>query len=236
MPPSRLAPIDTPGMAMVASGTAYPNFGWTLTQQPKVVPFDGSTIDVLIDGVVVGHPGSTLATGRHPGALPGLREHRQRGRRVRLRHDGLRRRTPHDLVGRDRQRGHDGRDRQPLLHHRQQRRWCRSCRRTSRRRSALSRGVCRSTQAARCSCVRASTTARRSKSCRSRGGRRQVDRLRARARRDSSGGRWRRSAGIAIRGLPARGRRTAGAAHRVDARRLDRAILLAADRGLHRQV
>ena len=50
--------IDTPGMAMVASGTAYPNFGWTLTQQPKVVPFDGSTIAVLIDGVVVGHPGS----------------------------------------------------------------------------------------------------------------------------------------------------------------------------------
>ena len=50
--------IDTPGMAMVASGTAYANFGWALTQQPKVVPFDGSTIAVLIDGVVVGHPGA----------------------------------------------------------------------------------------------------------------------------------------------------------------------------------
>ena len=49
--------IDTPGLSEIASGTAYPNFGWTLTQQPKVVPIDGSTISVVIDGVVVGHPG-----------------------------------------------------------------------------------------------------------------------------------------------------------------------------------
>src|SRR5205085_1775865 len=32
------------------------NFGWALARQPKVIPFDGSTIDVLIDDVVVGHP------------------------------------------------------------------------------------------------------------------------------------------------------------------------------------
>ncbi len=49
--------IDTPGLTEIASGTAYPNFGWTLTQQPKVVPIDGSTISVVIDGVAVGHPG-----------------------------------------------------------------------------------------------------------------------------------------------------------------------------------
>jgi hypothetical protein len=49
--------IDTPGVADIASGTTYLNFGWTLTQQPKIVPIDGSTISVLVDGVVVGHPG-----------------------------------------------------------------------------------------------------------------------------------------------------------------------------------
>ena len=43
-------------LSEIASGTAYPNFGWTLTQQPKVVPFHGSTITVIIDGVAVGHP------------------------------------------------------------------------------------------------------------------------------------------------------------------------------------
>ena len=55
--------IDTPGMSEVASGTAYPNFGWTLTQQPKVVPFDGSTITVVVDGVVVGHARSACTHG-----------------------------------------------------------------------------------------------------------------------------------------------------------------------------
>ena len=47
--------LDTPGQGETASGTIV-NFGWALTPQPKVVPFDGSTIDVVIDGVVVGHP------------------------------------------------------------------------------------------------------------------------------------------------------------------------------------
>ena len=47
--------IDTPGQGEAVSGTII-NFGWALTPQPKVIPFDGSTIDVIIDGVVVGHP------------------------------------------------------------------------------------------------------------------------------------------------------------------------------------
>jgi hypothetical protein len=47
--------IDTPGQGATVSGLVT-NFGWALTPQPKVIPFDGSTIDVYIDGVMVGHP------------------------------------------------------------------------------------------------------------------------------------------------------------------------------------
>jgi hypothetical protein len=47
--------IDTPGQGDTVSGTIV-NFGWALTGQPRQIPTDGSTIDVLIDNVVVGHP------------------------------------------------------------------------------------------------------------------------------------------------------------------------------------
>jgi hypothetical protein len=47
--------IDTPGQGATVSGPVT-NFGWALTPQPKTIPFDGSTIDVYIDGVPVGHP------------------------------------------------------------------------------------------------------------------------------------------------------------------------------------
>jgi hypothetical protein len=47
--------IDTPGQGGVVSGPVT-NFGWALTPQPKTIPLDGSTIDVYIDGVMVGHP------------------------------------------------------------------------------------------------------------------------------------------------------------------------------------
>jgi hypothetical protein len=46
--------IDTPGQGVTISGSAFVNFGWALTPQPKMIPFDGSTIHVLIDGVDVG--------------------------------------------------------------------------------------------------------------------------------------------------------------------------------------
>jgi hypothetical protein len=46
--------LDTPGQGEVISGTAYVNFGWALTPQPKNIPTDGSTIKVVIDGTVVG--------------------------------------------------------------------------------------------------------------------------------------------------------------------------------------
>lgn len=47
--------IDTPGQGEAVSGTIV-NWGWALTPNPGNIPTDGSTIDVLIDGIVVGHP------------------------------------------------------------------------------------------------------------------------------------------------------------------------------------
>jgi hypothetical protein len=48
--------IDTPGQGGTASGNAYLNFGWALTQNPNMVPLDASTITVVVDGQVIGHP------------------------------------------------------------------------------------------------------------------------------------------------------------------------------------
>ena len=48
--------IDTPGQGSTISGNAFVNFGWTLTQNPLIVPTDGSTITVMVDGQVLGHP------------------------------------------------------------------------------------------------------------------------------------------------------------------------------------
>ena len=48
--------IDTPDQGGSATGNAFVNFGWALTQNPYAIPFDGSTIAVILDGVPVGHP------------------------------------------------------------------------------------------------------------------------------------------------------------------------------------
>jgi hypothetical protein len=48
--------IDTPGQGGTASGNAYVNFGWALTPGTAKIPIDGSTITVVIDGVLLGHP------------------------------------------------------------------------------------------------------------------------------------------------------------------------------------
>jgi hypothetical protein len=48
--------IDTPAQGGTASGSAYVNFGWALTQPGKMIPTSGSTIRVYIDGAPVGHP------------------------------------------------------------------------------------------------------------------------------------------------------------------------------------
>jgi hypothetical protein len=48
--------LDTPGQGGTTSGPDSVNFGWVLTPKPGVIPIDGSTITVVIDGVSVGHP------------------------------------------------------------------------------------------------------------------------------------------------------------------------------------
>jgi len=48
--------IDTPAQGGTASGSAFRNWGWVLTPQPNQIPTDGSTIDVWVDGVILGHP------------------------------------------------------------------------------------------------------------------------------------------------------------------------------------
>jgi hypothetical protein len=58
--------IDTPGQGETVSGEAYVNFGWALTQQPKIIPVNGSTISVSVDGLVLGnvsygHPRADIA-------------------------------------------------------------------------------------------------------------------------------------------------------------------------------
>jgi hypothetical protein len=47
--------IDTPGQGETVSGTVL-NWGWALTPGTATIPADGSTIEVLIDNVVVGRP------------------------------------------------------------------------------------------------------------------------------------------------------------------------------------
>lgn len=48
--------IDTPAQGAIIWGNAYVNFGWALTPMPAVIPNDGTTITVNIDGVTVVHP------------------------------------------------------------------------------------------------------------------------------------------------------------------------------------
>jgi hypothetical protein len=48
--------IDTPTQGGTISGSDVVNFAWALTQQPFMIPNDASTITVVIDGAVVGHP------------------------------------------------------------------------------------------------------------------------------------------------------------------------------------
>ena len=46
--------IDTPTQGGPASGTNFINFGWALTPQPKIIPIDGSTMTVMLDGAPLG--------------------------------------------------------------------------------------------------------------------------------------------------------------------------------------
>jgi len=48
--------IATPAQGGEASGAAYRNWGWALTPPPNLIPADGSTLRVVVNGVVVGQP------------------------------------------------------------------------------------------------------------------------------------------------------------------------------------
>jgi len=48
--------IDTPTQGGSASGSSFRNQGWVLTPLPNAIPIDGSTIEVYIDGIMLGNP------------------------------------------------------------------------------------------------------------------------------------------------------------------------------------
>ncbi|MGD2089016.1 MAG: SBBP repeat-containing protein [Candidatus Aminicenantes bacterium] len=48
--------IDTPTQGGITAGSGFINWGWVLTPQPNSIPTDGSTINVWVDGVNLGHP------------------------------------------------------------------------------------------------------------------------------------------------------------------------------------
>ena len=48
--------IDAPDQGGLASGSAFKNTGWVLTPMPNKIPEDGSTINVYVDGLNLGHP------------------------------------------------------------------------------------------------------------------------------------------------------------------------------------
>jgi len=48
--------IDTPTQGGSASGGIFINWGWVLTPQPNHIPTNGSTLNVYVDGVNLGHP------------------------------------------------------------------------------------------------------------------------------------------------------------------------------------
>jgi hypothetical protein len=65
--------IDTPAQGETVSGTSYLNFGWALTPQPQSIAIDGSTIQVVIDGVPIGRPDQyNLFRSDVSGLFPGL--------------------------------------------------------------------------------------------------------------------------------------------------------------------
>jgi hypothetical protein len=64
--------IDTPDQGGTASGNAFVNFGWALTQNPYCVPTDGSSITVTIDGIAMGHPAYNQNRNDIASSFPGL--------------------------------------------------------------------------------------------------------------------------------------------------------------------
>ncbi len=64
--------IDTPAQGGVTSTSNYVNFGWALTQASKIIPPDGSTIFVIVDGASVGNADYGHFRPDIAGTFPGL--------------------------------------------------------------------------------------------------------------------------------------------------------------------
>jgi hypothetical protein len=63
--------LDTPGQGQTVSGAGYVVFGWALTPPPGVIPTDGSTLWLAIDGQYIGHPTYNQYRSDIAGAFPG---------------------------------------------------------------------------------------------------------------------------------------------------------------------
>jgi hypothetical protein len=64
--------IDTPLQGQTIAGSSYINFGWALTPQPAMIPTDGSTMQVIIDGVPIGNPAYNFFRPDVSNTFPGL--------------------------------------------------------------------------------------------------------------------------------------------------------------------
>ena len=64
--------IDAPAQGETIAGQNYLNWGWALTPQPAMIPTDGSSIQVIVDGAPVGNPTYNLFRPDVSGLFPGL--------------------------------------------------------------------------------------------------------------------------------------------------------------------
>jgi uncharacterized protein (DUF1330 family) len=63
--------IDTPDQGGTASGSRFINWGWALTPRPNSIPTDGTTLNVYVDGVKLGHPVYNISRSDIAGLFPG---------------------------------------------------------------------------------------------------------------------------------------------------------------------
>ncbi len=65
--------IDFPAPGGEATGADYVNWGWALTPQPNIIPIDGSTVKVYVNGVLLGPVDEyNIANPGIAGLFPGL--------------------------------------------------------------------------------------------------------------------------------------------------------------------
>jgi hypothetical protein len=63
--------IDSPSQGGIASGSNYRNWGWVLTPPPNMIPNNGSTINVWVDGINLGHPAYNIHRSDISSLFPG---------------------------------------------------------------------------------------------------------------------------------------------------------------------